>query len=70
MDRLERLELTEQLESMVQFHHDKAMYYADWLNEEQLKLSTIGFSIKEENLITESNILSVNSDIQQVNEWI
>tara|TARA_R110000744_G_scaffold120515_1_gene224524 strand:- start:355 stop:573 length:219 start_codon:yes stop_codon:yes gene_type:complete len=67
MDRLDRLELTEQLDSMVQFHQDKAIYYIDWLNEEKLKLSTIGFSVKDENLTTKQNTSIVYNELEQIN---
>jgi hypothetical protein len=71
MNRLERMEQMEELEKLVQFHYEKSMYYANWLDEEKLKLSTIGFNIGESYLITEPNIVNVKSNIEQVSEqWI
>lgn len=47
MDRTERGELIEQLKMYVTYHEDKANYYNDWLIDEQIKQSTIGFVTTE-----------------------
>ena len=60
MDRLDRLELTEQLDSMVQFHQDKAIYYIDWLNEEQ--------SHRVDQIVQHSQYLISEKELEEIEE--
>jgi hypothetical protein len=50
MDRLDRIELINELEKYVDFHESKANYYNDLAIEETIKLKTIGF-------VTTDNVL-------------
>jgi hypothetical protein len=50
MDRIERIELIEELEKYVSFHESKANYYNDIAIEETIKLKTIGY-------VTSDNVL-------------
>mgnify|MGYP003148795089 CR=1 FL=1 len=62
MDRIQRDELIMQLESYVSFHEEKANYYNNWMIEEQLKLSTIGFITTDNVLKDKICFTTINSD--------
>lgn len=62
MDRSERITLIEELEQYVTFHEDKANYYNDWLIEERVKQSTIGFITTDNVLKDKLCFTTVNAD--------
>ena len=66
MTRIERSELVDKLELMVLLHEEKAIYYRDWLDSEQLKLNTIGFNIADNYLVDTLNEETVVSHHRQI----